>query len=368
MPATKTINEDQPQHASPDGTAASAPEPQPRKSRRWLVVTVAVLLALAGLGWGIPAYIHSMHWESTDDAFIEGHVIAISARVADYVKAVHVDDNWLVKEGQVIIELDPDTYQTRYDSARASAQAAEARVKEGQANVELAEAKLKQAKAQAEAAQAEVNRTSFELTRLEALPEQTTAQTELVNARAAATTAQANLKSANEGVTAAQSNSALVQSQLQLAHAELGQAQAALRQAELELSYTTIRAPSDGRVTRKNIEAGSYVSVGQPFLSIVPPNIWVVANYKETELTYMRAGQPVNIEVDTYPGQIFKGHVDSIQRGTGARFSLLPPENATGNYVKVVQRVPVKIVFDDPPEKLPLLVPGMSVVPEVKVR
>jgi len=143
---------------------------------------------------------------------------------------------------------------------------------------------------------------------------------------------------------------------------------AAVRQAELDLSYTKIYAPQSGRITRKSVEPGAYVQVGQTLFSIVPDQVWVVANFKETQLRYMQPGQPATVRVDAYPDKLFRGHVDSIQAGAGARFSLLPPENATGNYVKVVQRVPVKIVIDEPPDPKRVLGPGMSVVPEVKVR
>ncbi len=154
-----------------------------------------------------------------------------------------------------------------------------------------------------------------------------------------------------------------------MAEFEVARAEAEVTQARLNLSYTKILAPVDGHVTSKNVEPGAHVSVGQPLLALVEPNLWVVANFKETQLTNMRVGQKVSVEVDGYPGIKFAAHVDSIQRGSGAYFSLLPPENATGNYVKVVQRVPVKIVFDDPAQVAAhLLGPGMSVVPTVDVR
>ncbi len=155
---------------------------------------------------------------------------------------------------------------------------------------------------------------------------------------------------------------------LRQATAQIGQLEAAVRQAELDISYTKISAPESGRITRKSVEPGAYVQVGQTLFSVVPDRAWVVANFKENQLRHMRPGQPARIRVDAYPDRVFNGHVDSIQAGSGARFSLLPPENATGNYVKVVQRVPVKILFDDPPEPDRPLGPGMSVVPEVTVR
>jgi membrane fusion protein, multidrug efflux system len=156
--------------------------------------------------------------------------------------------------------------------------------------------------------------------------------------------------------------------QVLMADAKTAQSQANVQQAQLNLSYTKIYAPQDGTVTNKSVEIGEFVTIGQPLLAIVAKDVWVVANYKETQLRHMRVGQKATISVDAYPHKKLKGHVDSIQEGTGARFSLLPPENATGNYVKVVQRVPVKIVFDEEPNALTRLAPGMSVVPEVKVR
>jgi len=161
---------------------------------------------------------------------------------------------------------------------------------------------------------------------------------------------------------------AVSEAQVQTAGASLEQLQAAVDQAELDLSYTKIYAPDSGRVTHKSVEEGALVQSGQPLMAIVPGDVWVTANFKENQIGSMAPGQPVDITVDSYPGIVFKGHVDSIQAGTGARFSLIPPENATGNYVKVVQRVPVKIIFDEPPNDKHVLAPGMSVVPEVSIR
>src|SRR6266576_2407343 len=161
---------------------------------------------------------------------------------------------------------------------------------------------------------------------------------------------------------------AVSEAQASSAGANLQQLQAAVDEAELQLSYSRIYAPEAGRVTRKAVEVGALVQVGQPLLVIVPGEVWVTANFKESQVGNIRPGEPVDVTVDAYPDKVFKAHVDSIQAGTGSRFSLIPPENATGSYVKVVQRVPVKIVFDEPPDPQHLLAPGMSVVPEVKVK
>ncbi len=183
--------------------------------------------------------------------------------------------------------------------------------------------------------------------------------------------AQANFEKAKsdfERVERLKSTGAVSKQDIDSAQANLDVTKARLEQAQLNLSYTKIEAPEPGKITRKNVEIGDYVQPGQALLAIVPHDVWVIANYRETQLTHMKVGQHVEIYVDAYPKYTFKGHVDSIQSGSGARFSLLPPENATGNYVKVVQRIPVKIVFDEPLDKLKLLSPGMSVEPTVKVR
>ena len=250
---------------------------------------------------------------STDDATIEGHVIPVSAKISGHVARVLIDDNQVVKAGDVLAEIDPRDFQTRVDSARG-----------------------KVASDRAESA-----KTGSDLKRAQALYARDEAsKQDLEHAQAAADAAKA----------------------------DLDQSDAVLRQAELDLSYTKIPAPESGRVTRKAVEPGAYISVGQSILALVPAESWVVANFKETQLTKMKVGQPAEIRVDAFPGQRLHGRVDSIQDGTGARFSLLPAENATGNFVKVVQRVPVKIVLDDKPTGGRVLAPGMSVEATVDLR
>ncbi|QSR86307.1 HlyD family secretion protein [Candidatus Methylacidiphilum infernorum] len=244
-------------------------------------------------------YTYFSSYETTDDAFIAGHIIRISPKVAGHVVGYYIDDNMDVKKGQLLIEIDPRDYQSRVALA--------------QANRDLAETEWKRMK--------EILRSS-----------------------------------------------AVSQLQVDAAWAIKLSTEAYLRLNELQLGYTRIYAPEDGRITMRTVEKGQYVEVGQTLFDIVPPELWVVANYKETQITYMRPGQPVRIRIDAYPHRRYKGHVDSIQRGSGAQFSLLPPENATGNYVKVVQRVPVKILFDEPLNKEEIVGPGFSVVPTVEVK
>jgi membrane fusion protein (multidrug efflux system) len=306
------------------------------------LMPVVILLAISALIFGLSYLRYAMSHESTDDSFITGHIISVSARVSGYVDKVLVNDNQPVRQGDVLVELDPCDFQVDLDMARAKLLAAQADETQSQARTNIASV--------------EAGRTEKDYNRYQQLFDANAGitQQQLDNASAAARSAQAQLESANSQVAAAR--------------AGVAQAKAAVEQAELNLSYTKIIAPEAGLVTQKTVEQGEHISTGQPLLAIVPPEIWVVANFKETQLNYMRPGQKVQIKVDAYPQRSLKGHIDSIQAGTGAVFSLLPPENATGNYIKVVQRVPVKIVFDEDANNLKMLSPGMSVVPVVKVK
>lgn len=280
-----------------------------KRRRLFLIGGIAGVVVLALLVYAVRfAFTH----ESTDDAFIDAHVSAVSARVAGQATKVFVDDNQAVKEGDLLVEIDPPDYA----------------------------AKLDQARAQLLSAKAVAVRAGLDLTRYRKLASTDDAsRQQLDTAKADADSAQANV---------------LLQ-------------QAAVRLAELDLSYTRVVAPESGRVTHKSVEVGDYLKVGTPLLAIVPSKVYVTANFKETQLTHMKPGQPVKIKVDAYPRKVFRGRVDSIQSGTGAQFSLLPPENATGNYVKVVERIPVKILLDALDAAAPLS-PGMSVVPTVELK
>jgi membrane fusion protein (multidrug efflux system) len=300
------------------------------------------------------------------------------------------------------------------EASRASAAAERTKVVQAGATIETARANVEQARSQVKAAQAEVVRAQADVARYEQLyAKDEISRQQVDHAVATARTAEAQLQTAQNRVAAAESQVnemesahataaenarkaqsqigsaqaqvkealgrlaqanaghqqvAVSQAQAETAGASIEQLQAALDQAELDLSFTKIYAPETGRITNKAVELGTLVQAGQPLLAVVPGDVWVTANFKENQIGRMQPGQPVTISVDAYPDKTFKGHVDSIQAGTGARFSILPPENATGNYVKVVQRVPVKIVFDEPPDPKHMLSPGMSVEPEVKVR
>lgn len=334
-------------------------------------------IVVAAVVVGLLYYLHTRDWEETDDAFIQADVTQVSPRVAGHVLSVYVTDNQDVKQGDKLVDLDPADFQARVDEAQAAVVAAEKGLLQAQDMVTSAQADVGQAEASEKAAQTESGRAHDELKRYESLSPGARIQQQLINDQAAANAADAQLAAAHQKTVSAQAHVKSAQSQVQVAEAQVKQAQASASEVALQRSYTTIVAPISGFVTNKSVNPGDYVQVGQALMALVPsepaqggatyrPGVYVIANYKETQLDQMKPGQEVEFTVDAYPGHTFHGHVDSIQRGSGAAFSLLPPENATGNYVKVVQRVPVKITFDSTDNFR--LGPGMSVVPRVKIR
>lgn len=307
-------------------------------------------------------------YESTDDAFIDGYVTVISPRVPGQVERLLIKDNQDVKAGDELLEIDPRDFEASWSQARADLAAAHSQVDQSQAQVTASQAKVAQAQAQVLAAEAEAFRATNDLQRYQTVESRAVSKSSFDLAEAQAQSATANVEAARSQVEAATAEVALGEAGVETATAAVQQAEAKLQQAKLNLSYTRIIAPLDARVTARTVQAGNYVQPGEALLALVPNDVWVVANFKETQLTYMRPGQPVELRIDAYPGRKFKGRVDSLQAGTGARFSLLPPENAVGNYVKVVQRVPVKIIFDEPLPASLDIAPGMSVLPSVKVK
>ncbi len=380
----------------------------------WSLAAVAVVLVLGAiLGW---RYLAGR--ESTDDAQIDGHIAPIAARVGGTVVAVNVGDNQEVKSGAVLVRLDDTDYKVALqhaeaDLAEAQAQAQVARegvpitttttasglssaaagVTRDEAGVAAAQSRLDAARARLREATASDTRLQRDLERARTLVDKDEISRQQFDAAvAAAASARASVDAVQASVTEAeharsQANDALLQAQAELrsartapnqvaimrareasAEAKVQQAQAVVEQARLALGYTTVTAPTDGVVSRKTVQVGETVQTGQPLLALVPlDDVWVTANFKETQLRHMHPGQRAVVEVDTY-GRSYRGRVDSIAAATGARFSVLPPENATGNYIKVVQRIPVKIVLDRGQDPEHLLRPGMSVVPTVFTR
>lgn len=375
--------EDSPPPALDERRSISAPRRiRARLGRRALFTILALLglgvLTVAGLYW----FAQIQSYQSSDDAFIDGHIINIAPKIAGRVDQVFVDDNQEVGKRDRLIEIDPRDFnaalrqkQAALQSSGAQAAAVEATVQQAQAHVKTLQATVDSDRATADADRAQNDKAQSDERRYEDLfKNKVVSPSDVDQYRATAKAAQATLEAALKKVTSdqAQVAEALAQVNTYLAlyqsvQAQIGEAEANVQSAHLNQSYTEIQAPEDGRVTRKAVEPGDYVQTGQTILALVPKNVWVTANFKENQIGKMRPGQPVEIEVDALHGLKFRGHIDSIQSGSGARFSLLPPENATGNYVKVVQRVPVKILFDTAPDVGLPLGPGESAVPTVKV-
>lgn len=427
-PTSTEPHEANPPAAHPDDRDAMHDNGHAEDSRRGLfqrnprakfLVFGAVLLVLIGVAW---YWLDSRRWESTDDAQIDGHIYPISARVAGQVVKVNFDDGQFVHKGDVLVQIDPKDYEVAVARAQADLQDATANLQGAEANVPIAsvgssssintagadvaaaQAGVGAAQKQVEAAQAQITEAEANAKKLNAdveryrmlLGKKEIAQQQFDQAVAAATAANATVAAREASLHAAQEQVHIEQSRVLQAKASWNNAQvspkqvesiraraaaalaqqqrskAALDQAQLNLGYTTIVAPVDGIVGKRSVQVGQNVAPGQDMMAVVPlREIWVTANFKETQLAKMQPGQPVEIEVDTYGGRKWEGHVTSIGAATGAKYSLLPPENATGNYVKVVQRIPVRVDFDnsDKPDfnHDGLLRPGMSVVPDVKV-
>ena len=319
---------------------------------------------------GVIYWLHARDYVSTDDAFIESHAVQISPQITARVLRVYVDDNALVKEGDPLIDLDPIDYQVALDQTKGSEAASLGKLDQTKAQVASSHAALDEAKANLDAANVAFENADRDLKRFEALDDRARSKQQFDNAVTAQKNAAANVAQAKAKVASAESQIAVAVANVTGAQGEYDTSIANRRRAEVNLGYTHIVSPAAGRVTTKNVEPGVYATTATPLMAIVREDVWVVANFKETQLTDMRLNQPVTIKIDAYPDKDFTGRVQSIQAGTGARFSVLPAENATGNFVKVVQRVPVKITFDDGQSKDPdhLLAPGMSVMPYVKIR
>jgi membrane fusion protein (multidrug efflux system) len=330
-------------------------------------IGVAVIIALVG---GLVWWLNARRWESTDDAYVDGHIVRLAPQVSGVVVKVYVTDNARVVAGQPIVDIDPATFSAQYQQARAQAEQSKAQIGQQQAQVIAARASYQQARADAAAAAAQAQQAADDLARyrrLEAISPPAVSAQQLDQAlQSARNTAAQHLSALKKAQNAAaQVNAA--EAQIKAFEAQHAASQAQAQQTHITLSYARIVAPLDGHVANLNIAPGGFVQPGQELMAIVPDNLWITANYKETQLDLMRVGQRADIRIDACSGPVVRAHVDSIQRGAGQAFALLPPQNATGNFVKVVQRVPVKIVFDRLPQDCPIG-PGMSAVPRVLVR
>jgi membrane fusion protein (multidrug efflux system) len=336
------------------------------RDRPWLVA-ISLLVVLIVIAAGILWWVHARQFESTDDAFIDAHTVAISPQVAGAISELNVNDNQIVEAGAVLARIDDAIYASQLAQAKAQVEQLQANIANLAAQLDAQHPRIDQANKQAAEAQAALAFSQQEDTRYLELVK-TGAGTEQRAQQAASdlTQKQAAYAGAQANAVTAQKQLLILQTQRSAADAQLKSAEAGQKLAETNLSYSIITAPVAGRVTKLSGAKGTYLQPGQSITMFVPREVWVTANFKETQLNLMRAGQPVDIAVDAFPDRAFRGHVDSIQAGSGTAFSLLPAENATGNYIKVVQRIPVKIVFDQMPDVQ--LGPGMSVIPTVKVR
>jgi membrane fusion protein (multidrug efflux system) len=346
------------------------PTEQPQKGfvrRRPVISAIGAVLLAAVVGGGYLYVDHVSHFQSTDDAFIAARQSALAPKVSGYLTAVPVTDNEHVAAGDVIARIDDRDYRIALDQAEAQVAAAQASIENIDAQLGVQEAQVNANQAQVDQVQAALVFAQQQAARYQHLEqtgygtvqnsEQYTSQ--LHQQQAALQSAQANLNLARRQLGA-------LRAQRKSAVASRAQADAQRDQAKLNLSYTTVTAAQPGRVVNLGAAVGQFAQPGTNLTMFVPDEIWVTANFKEIQLDRMRPGEPVTLQIDAYPGRVIRGHVDSVQPGSGTAFSLLPAQNATGNYVKIVQRVPVKLVMDHPPTDV-ALGPGMSVVPTVRV-
>ncbi len=355
---------------SPDQakTLEKTPSLRDRLRQHWLLASVGAVVLIAALVGGLLYWLEARHFESTDDAFVAARSFSVASKVGGFVTDIPVTDNQHVKAGDLLAKIDERDYRIAVDQANAQVAVSKANIDNVEAQIVSQQEQIKQAEAQLEQAQAQLQFSQEEFKRAEELVEKGAGTVQRQQqTRSDLQAQQANTERAKTAVSAAQIGIKTLQAQLEGARAQLAQSQAQLDQAKLNLQYTGVVAAQSGRVVKLSGAKGTFVTAGQSLMMFVPDEVWVVANYKETQLRDMRPGQQVEIRIDAYPGRKLTGHVDSVQPGSGTAFSLLPAENATGNYVKVVQRVPVKIVVDNWPADLPVG-PGMSVVPWTKVR
>ncbi len=317
---------------------------KPKGIKRTIAFIFAVVIIIVA-GFYIA---HEMQFQSTDDAYVETTTVNVAPRVSGQIEEVYVKDNQHVKEGDLVAVIDADDYKIKLEQA--------------DSNYEKIRLDQQNAKANLTAAESNIALAKKDLERYRNLYEQGAVSKQTFDAaQVKYDTAQANLTQANQALFS--------QNGKTVADANLRTAKAAKDKAALDLSYTKIYAPQSGTVSSRRVEKGMYVTAGAPLFTLVPEEVWIVANFKENQLSGMKPGQPVDIKIDTYPNKTFKGKVDSIQRASGAKSSLFPPENAVGSFVKIVQRIPVKIVFTEKIDTNEFnIVPGMSVVPKVKVK
>ena len=336
--------------------------------KKWTVRGIAAVAVVGGLIYGAFYLVHSLSHESTDDAYVTGVVVPVAAEIRGRVVNVYVRDNQYVPAGGPLLDIFPQDYA---DALRERSQAVStltAEKRELEASLTQRQKALAQTRANLAAASAEESLAEKELKRYDRLVrEDAASRSQYDHVESGSKVARARTEAAAAAVAEAEGAIEAARARLSTQDFRIKEAEAAHRLAELNFRRTTLVAPIPGRIAKKSVDPGKYVQPGQALLAIVQQDIWIVANFKETQVGKMAVGQPVEVQVDAYPGILFRGHVDSLQPGTGSVFSLLPPENSTGNFVKVVQRIPVKIVMDSPFDPAHPLWPGLSVTPTVNV-
>jgi membrane fusion protein (multidrug efflux system) len=362
---------------STDGRISVSATPEPAPSNRGrIVLALVIIVGLLGLGWGVKQWLYGRTHESTDNAQVDGHLVPVLAKVSGYVTAVNVSENQRVRADSILVQIDEREYAVKLAQADADLAAARAsaggRGQAGQAEAQVENATGQRLALDANilAARANVTKADADLARMrELVAKQIVSRQQLDAAQAASDAAHAQLSAAERTAGAAGAGVTTAQAGVRLAVARLAAAQAMRDNAALQLSYTRVTAPVGGVVSRKQVEIGQLVQSGQPLLTVVSDTgVWVTANFKETQLSDIKIGQKVELEIDAYPGVNVEGKVESTSAATGAKFALLPPDNATGNFTKVVQRVPVRIAITGGIDKDHPLRPGMSVVAHVDTK
>jgi membrane fusion protein (multidrug efflux system) len=342
------------------------------KMKKIKILLVLLVLCAAG---GVYYMLNIAGKETTDDARFDSYIVPISAKVSGYVKELNVKDNQVVKAGDPLLEINPVDYQIAVDKAQAALEAAEAQYQQATENLAAtkvsAPSSVDAAKAAVAAAQADLDNATKDAERNRKLKGITASTREIDLTNTAAQTAKARLQQAEAELKSAETSTQTIagaDAGTRMLFAQVAGKKAELATAQENLDNTKITVPMDGKVTSRTVETGAYVQPGQALMAISSPNLWVVADFKETQLEHIQVGQPVEVKVDAFPHLVLHGKIDSVQAGTGARLSLFPPENATGNFVKVVQRVPVKVTLDEQPDAALALAPGMSVEATVLVK
>jgi membrane fusion protein (multidrug efflux system) len=364
----KDSDKDSDKDKDSDDSEASGKRKKPSKKPLIILAIVVVVLAIGAFIW----WFATRNQITTDDAYTDGNAITMAPKVSGYVVNLPVNDNVFVHRGDLLVVIDKRDYQAQVDQAQAQVGLAKAQLNAALVQLDIARiqfpAQYRQAKAQTSSAEANFRQAQAAYLRQHAVDQRATSQQNVDTADAQRQSASASVQQA----LAQQQTASLVPQQIRQTQAtveerrqQVQQAEAQLEQAQLNLSYCEVRSPSDGWITRRNVQLGSFLQAGVSLFSIVTPEVWVTANFKETQLERMRPGDKVSVSVDAFPALDLRGHVDSVQLGTGSRFSAFPAENATGNFVKIVQRVPVKIIIDEGiPRDKPLAF-GLSVVPKV---